>query len=76
MSHDDLPNTEPSGALVPPGRVPPTAIATATPPPPPPMRPRVEVRTRRSALDRIRSLTLKALDVADAFVDTLLGRPR
>jgi len=65
MLHDDSPSTEPSGALVPPGRVPPTAIATATPPPPP-----------RSVLDRVRSLTLKALDVADAFVDTLLGRPR
>jgi hypothetical protein len=65
MSSDDFPSTEPSGALVPPGRVPPTAIATATPPPPP-----------RSVLDRVRSLTLKALDVADAFVDTLLGRPR
>jgi len=65
MLHDDSPSTEPGGALVPPGRVPPTAIATATPPPPP-----------RSVLDRVRSLTLKALDVADAFVDTLLGRPR
>jgi hypothetical protein len=40
------------------------------------MRPRVDIGTRRSVLDRIRSLTLKALDVADAFVDTLLGRPR
>ena len=74
MRYDDSPTTEPSGALVPPGRVPPTAIATATPPPPPPMRPRVEIRTRRSVLDRIRSLTLKALDVADAFADTLMGR--
>ncbi|MDX2263252.1 MAG: hypothetical protein SFU84_16290 [Gemmatimonadales bacterium] len=63
MPNDEFPTTEPSGALVPPGRVPPTAIATATPPPPP-----------RSVLDRVRSLTLKALDIADAFADTLMGR--
>ena len=35
MSDDFLPEPEPSGALAPPRRYPPTAIAVETPPPPP-----------------------------------------
>ncbi len=68
FSLDSIP--EPRGALVPPPRVPPTAIATASPSPAPERRPRV-VRTNvhgRSALLRAAAV---ALDVADVMADAV-----
>lgn len=44
------PQTQSQGSLQPPGRLPPTAIATATPPPPAPEP--AEHRTRRSRVGR------------------------
>jgi len=68
MIDDPLPQPEPSGALVPPRKYPPTAIALSTPPPPEP-----SVRSgTRPALFRVIYGCLDALDqVADAVAHAL-----
>jgi len=69
---DFVPESQPSGSLVPPPRHPPTAIATATPQPPrPPVsavppEPLSLTRLLRRAIDR-------ALDVADDVADTIVS---
>ena len=71
------PPTEPSGALVPPPRVPPTAVSTATPEPPP-LRPERQpyMRQRGRAAQFLRQ-TLDAVDeLADNLADGLGLRPR
>lgn len=55
--------TQPNGALVPPPRVPPTAVATSAPLPP---RPQLPTRRKASGL---RALLLGALDRLDALGD-------
>ncbi len=68
------PETQPDGAFVPPGRHPPTAVATATPEPPPP--PRVELgwKQPRGIGARFRGALLRVLDVADRVADVLAGK--
>ncbi len=68
MSDDILPNTEPSGALVPPPRNPPTALATAAPLPP---RRQEESVPERFAL--LRSLVHSAFDTLDSVGDRIAG---
>lgn len=69
MIDDPLPQPEPSGALVPPRKYPPTAIALSTPPPP---EPSAHIRSRRPALFRVIYGCLDALDqVADAVAHAL-----
>lgn len=67
------PTPDPSGARQPPGRVPPTAVATLSPlpPPVPPGRPRVG--RRGGLLGMFQRLAGQALDVADALVARLTG---
>jgi hypothetical protein len=45
MHEDQAPDTQPSGALVPPPRIPPTSVATAAPVPPRPLGPRSRTRS-------------------------------
>ena len=68
MSDDPLPEPEPSGALVPPRKYPPTAVALSTPPPPPErLLPR-----QRPALYRFIYSCMDALDqVGDAVAHAL-----
>lgn len=61
------PPTQPDASLVPPSRVPPTAIAVATPPPPPHRRDR-EPFTRTNDL---RVLFARTLDAVDEFADAV-----
>ncbi|MEI2721883.1 MAG: hypothetical protein V9E87_17500 [Gemmatimonadales bacterium] len=71
----DTPPTQPDGQFVPPGRHPPTAVATATPEPPPP--PRVEVGWRRPSRGlgaRLRGAVLRVLDVADRVAESITGK--
>jgi hypothetical protein len=70
----DIPPTQSDGQFVPPGRNPPTAIATATPEPPP--RPRVEVgwKQPRGLGASLRGAVLRVLDVADRVADVLAGK--
>lgn len=72
MSDDFPPVPEPSGALVPPRRVPPTAVATATPPPPRPLRPARAVR-RGGLLETLRRGITAVLDAADTAGDAIAG---
>ena len=71
MESENTPLPEPSGALVPPPRNPPTALAVATPPPPrrPPRNPlerfREDPRTRRFVDNAITTM----FDTADALGD-------
>ncbi|HYT83265.1 MAG TPA: hypothetical protein VEK86_07435 [Gemmatimonadales bacterium] len=76
LSDDAVPpKTEEKAQLVPPGRVPPTAVGAATPPPPPPAkRPQsgeTPERRRRpalwGALQFVRKALGAVLDVADAL---------
>ena len=69
MSDDPLPQPEPSGALVPPRKYPPTAVALSTPPPPERLFPRV---SQRPALYRFIYGCMDALDqVGDAVAHAL-----
>lgn len=70
---EPLPETQPSGALNPPNRRPPTALALATPPGPLPLSDRVALR-RRGLLDRLRATALAVMDVADRVADILTRR--
>ena len=62
---DFTPETEPSGALVPPPRVPPTALALASPAPAP-MR-----RTSETDLGAFGRFVDTAFDVVDRVADTV-----
>ena len=65
MDEDFIPPTQPFGALVPPPKVPGTAVAAATPAPQP-QRPSRERYLRRGGLWRLFERTLDAVDeVAD-----------
>jgi hypothetical protein len=69
MEDDHTPDTQPSGALVPPPRVPPTAVATAAPlPPRPHPRHPSSFGTSRWSL---RELVSSALDQLDRFGDRI-----
>ncbi len=72
MSAEFDPTPEPRGALVPPSRRPPTAIATDTPPPP---RPSHVARARAAnapwLLRALGGLVSAALDAADAAGDAI-----
>jgi len=67
MDDEFSPETEPSGALQPPRKPPPTAVATATPSPPPQRHPRSFVRARSPFLP----ILSRALDVVDEFADAI-----
>ena len=64
------PDTQPDGALTPPPRVPPIAIATSAPlPPPPPPRRRL---SRRSEVGSLLRRTLDQLDrIADGIAEAV-----
>jgi len=63
-----IPDTQPSGALVPPPRIPPTAVATAAPMPPRPPRPH-RPSLRRNPLTGLRTLVDTVLDELDSVGD-------
>jgi hypothetical protein len=67
------PIPEPSGALVPPMRYPPTAAGLATLPPPRPARVPTPAR-REPLLQAIRRAVDRALDVADVLADALRAK--
>jgi hypothetical protein len=68
---DFTPPTEPSGDLVPPPRVPPTAVATLSPEPLP-YRPSRQPYLRSNALWRLVDRTLDAVDgLADSVAEGL-----
>jgi len=67
------PTPEPSGALVPPGRVPPIALATATPPPPPVPGRSTRVRRRGGLVGLLQRFAGHAFDAADALVARVTG---
>jgi hypothetical protein len=64
---DATPQTEPSGALVPPRKPPSTALATASPAPTP-LRPERQPYMREQ---RLRHLIAEALDAVDDLADTV-----
>lgn len=72
---DFTPPTQPDGALVPPRKVPGTALAVATPPPP--RNPQQRTLRNVSAVSRVLTRTF---DVVDEFADSIAGslglRPR
>ncbi len=77
MEDVDTPSTQSSGFLVPPTKIPGTALATATPPPP--RDPRVVLRTssRLSVASFFTEMLLNAVDdVADAVAVGLRLRDR
>ena len=67
MEDANIPPTQPFGALVPPTKVPGTAVATATPPPPPN---HPASRTLRQT-SLFRRLLGRTLDVVDEFADSV-----
>jgi hypothetical protein len=77
MASDELPQPESRGALVPPGRHPPTAVGTGTPePPPPPARP--PSQTRHMHVERtvhigpdLKAVLNKVLDAIDQVAETI-----
>lgn len=72
---DFTPQTQPDGALVPPRKVPGTALAVATPPPPRNFRNRT-LRTRNPFAQLV-TRTFDAVDeLADTIADSLGLRPR
>ncbi len=74
---DFIPQTEPSGALVPPPRVPPTAVALATPDPPPLRPSRVPYLRRTGSVAQFVQRTLDAVDeLADTVAEGLGLRAR
>jgi hypothetical protein len=66
---EHTPETQPNGALTPPPRVPPTALATSAPLPPREPSPR-RVPLRRSG---VRGLIDAALDGLDSLADRIAG---
>lgn len=70
------PPTEPAGSMIPPTKVPGTAIATATPPPPPNREPRHRQLDRFGALGRAIERTLDAVDAIADNVAVGLGLRR
>lgn len=70
---DSSPEPEPSGALNPPMRRPPTALALATPPAPLPARHHGRIR-RRGLLEVLRATALGLMDVADEIADFVTRR--
>jgi hypothetical protein len=68
MIDDFLPEPEPSGALVPPPRNPPTALATSAPLPP--SRPSLAITPREGFF---RGLVQTTLDSLDSLGDTIAG---
>ena len=71
---DDLsPEPEPSGALNPPIRRPPTALALSTPPAPLPARQHIFVR-RRGLIEVLRAAALGLMDVADELARAVTRR--
>ena len=71
MSADFEPTPEPRGALVPPVRHPPTAVAVQTPPPPPRPRRVAPVERRPWLLRTLGGLVSAALDAADSVADAV-----
>ena len=70
MIDGQSPLPEPRGGLVPPGRLPPTAIGVATPPPPEPIH--VWIHGRRPLLRRLMSKFLDSLNgLGDSLARTL-----
>ncbi|HEY6829275.1 MAG TPA: hypothetical protein VI259_20580 [Gemmatimonadaceae bacterium] len=66
MDDELIPPTQPFGALVPPPKIPGTAVAAATPAPQPQRSPGERFRLRRGGLWRLVDRTLDAVDeVAD-----------
>ena len=63
-----IPPTQPSGALVPPTRLPPTALATLPAPLPHGRRPTPRAYTELRGLERFLA---RALDAVDEFADTV-----
>lgn len=63
-----IPPTQPSGALVPPTRLPPTALATLPAPLPHDRRPTPRAYAELRGLERFLARTL---DVVDEFADTV-----
>jgi hypothetical protein len=68
MIDDFFPEPEPSGALVPPPRNPPTALATAAP-----LLPRRPSRVISPREDFFRGLVQSTLDSLDSLGDTIAG---
>lgn len=72
MDEDFTPPTEPSGALVPPGKVPPTAVGASTPPPVPERSGRKPYMRSMTPMSRAIARTLDAVDeLADAVAQGL-----
>jgi hypothetical protein len=65
---DFTPRTQPSGARVPPPKIPGTAIATASPAPLPPRRSR---ETYIEDPNAVRRLVARMLDAVDSVADTV-----
>lgn len=73
MEEDWSPPTEPQGALVPPGRNPPTAVGAPALPPPSPMPPRVTAGERgKSFLVAVN----RVLDAVDDIADRIAAGMR
>ena len=68
MEDADTPPTQSSGFLVPPTKIPGTALATATPPPP--REPRI-VRRSRNRLSVLGSFADAVLDAVDDVADAV-----
>lgn len=69
------PDTEPGASLVPPDRDPPTAVGLELLPSPEPIRPyRSRPTGFRRVVELLRSVTLSAMDVADALADAVTGK--
>lgn len=68
MEDDPTPPTDPFGELVPPPKVPPTALALASPAPLPHRRPSAPDLYDASALQR---LITQTLDLVDSIADTV-----
>jgi hypothetical protein len=75
MENADTPPTQPSGFLVPPTKLPPTAVATADLPPPHPSRPE-HYRTRRIGTRFIENVLDEVDKIADAIRSGLGLRDR
>jgi len=71
MDDDATPQTQPSGSLGPPTKIPTTALALVTPPPPPVPRMLLRSPSRMNAAQVFANLILDSVDeVADAVAGT------
>lgn len=68
-----IPDPQPSGALVPPRHLPPTAVGTLTPEPPRAPRPIVGTRRPSRLLQLARRVALRAMDLADELAARVTG---